>query len=95
MRPHNPKAQTVAVALAMALLMTSSAIAQGFGGDIIGATPVKDAFIAVMKILALGGIGWGFARLLSGRHSMEGLICMAAGALGIAKIDALAGLFGL
>jgi len=80
----------------MALLMTSGAIAQGVGGgDIIGATPVKDAFIAVCKIIAFGGIGWGFIRLVGGRHTMEGLVTMAAGGLGVAKVDAIAGLFGL
>lgn len=96
MQIQNVRTQTVIVALAMALLMTSGAIAQGVGGgDIIGATPVKDAFIAVCKIIAFGGIGWGFIRLVGGRHTMEGLVTMAAGGLGVAKVDAIAGLFGL
>jgi len=96
MQIQNTRSQTVIVALAMALLMTSGAIAQGVGGgDIIGATPVKDAFIAVCKIIAFGGIGWGFIRLVGGRHTMEGLVTMAAGGLGVAKVDAIAGLFGL
>ncbi len=46
-------------------------------------------------IIAFGGIGWGFIRLVGGRHTMEGLVTMAAGGLGVAKVDAIAGLFGL
>ncbi len=95
MQIQNAKTQRIIIALAMALLMTSAAMAQGVGGDIIGATPVKDAFIAVCKIIAFGGIGWGFIRLVGGRHTMEGLVTMAAGGLGVAKVDAIAGLFGL
>jgi len=69
MQIQNAKTQRIIIALAMALLMTSAAMAQGVGGDIIGATPVKDAFIAVCKIIAFGGIGWGFKRWpASSRH---------------------------
>jgi len=95
MQIHNAKTQRIIIALAMTLLMTSAAMAQGVGGDIIGATPVKDAFVAVLKIVAFGGIAWGFIRLVGGRHTMEGLVSMAAGGLGVAKVDAIAGLFGL
>ena len=93
---QNNKYQTALTALALTLLLTSGAIAQGFvGGDIIGATPVKDAAIAVMKIVAFAGIAFGMVRLMSGRHTMEGLVTMGVGALGVAKTDAIAGLMGL
>lgn len=66
-----------------------------FAQDVIGATPVVTAFIYVLKAIALGGIAWGFIMLMSGRHSIGGLVSMAVGALGIAKAQAIASLFGL
>ena len=92
---QNNRYQAVLTALALTLLLTSGAIAQGVGGDIIGATPVKDAAIAVMKIVAFAGIAFGMVRLMSGRHTMEGLVTMGVGALGVAKTDSIAGLMGL
>lgn len=91
------KLQTAITALALMLLLTSGAMAQiaGAGGDILGAAPIKDAAVVVFKIIAALGIFWGFVRLMSGRHTMEGLAVMAVGALGVAKGDAIATFMGL
>lgn len=95
MRPLNPKAQTAAAALALTLLVSHTVLAQAVGGDVIGASNARDAFIAFLKICALGGIGWGFFQMLTGSHRIAGLVTVAVGAAGIAKIDTVAGLFGL
>ena len=63
--------------------------------DLIEAGLVKDAVIATFKVLAGIGIVWGFLRLMSGRHTVEGLVTMGVGALGIAKADTIASLLGL
>ena len=85
------KTSLAVIATAIAVGLVSPAFAQ----DVIGATPVVTAFIYVLKAIALGGIAWGFIMLMSGRHSIGGLVSMAVGALGIAKAQAIASLFGL
>ena len=51
--------------------------------------------IATFKVLAGIGIVWGFLRMMSGCHTIEGLVTMAVGALGIAKADTIASLLGI
>ena len=48
-----------------------------------------------MKLIAAGGVGWGFLRLMSGRHTIEGLTMVGVGGLGLAKTQAIVGLLGL
>ena len=88
------KRQTVATALALTFL-SHAVLAQAAGGDIHGVqTPVGWA-VAAFKVIAGLGIVWGFMRLMSGRHTIEGLVIMAVGALGIAKSDAITAGLGL
>ncbi len=75
--------------------LSVAAIVPAFAQDTIGITPVSTAVIAAFKLLGLIGIGWGFIRLMGGRHTIEGLVSMAIGGLGLAKADAVAALFGL
>jgi hypothetical protein len=83
--------QTIATALALTLAVTGAAVAQ----DVIGAQPVSQAAITTFKFIAVAGVGWGFLRLMSGRHTVEGLTVMGAGALGLAKTQAIVGFLGL
>jgi hypothetical protein len=83
--------QTIATAFALALAVTGAAVAQ----DVIGAQPVSTAAIATFKLIAAAGVGWGFLRLMSGRHTVEGLTVMGAGALGLAKTPAVVAFLGL
>jgi hypothetical protein len=83
--------QAIAIALALAVAVTGAAFAQ----DVIGAQPVSQAAIATFKLIAAAGVGWGFLRLMSGRHTVEGLTVMGAGALGLAKTAAVVGFLGL
>jgi hypothetical protein len=80
-----------AMATALPMAVTTSAFAQ----DVIGAAPVSQAAILTSKAIAVAGVGWGFLRLMSGRHTVEGLTVMAAGALGLAKTQAVVALLGL
>lgn len=86
-------AQIALAALAFTLVAAGMAHAQG--ADPLGVSGIKDAVIATFKVLAGIGIVWGFLRLMSGRHTVEGLVTMAVGALGIAKADTIAGLLGV
>jgi len=83
--------QTIYTAIALTLALTGAALAQ----DVIGAAPVSQAAIASMKLIAAAGVGWGFLRLMSGRHTLEGLTVMGVGALGLAKTPAIVGFLGL
>ena len=83
--------QTVAVALSLSLAAGKAAFAQ----DVIGLQPVSQAVISGIEVIAVAAICWGFMRLMSGRHTVEGLVTMAVGGLGIAKVQAVASLFGL
>jgi hypothetical protein len=76
----------------MTAAATGAAIGQG--ADILGVTPVSQAGITAIKAIALGGIAYGFLRLMGGRHTVEGLVEMGVGGLGIAKSQAIAGFFG-
>lgn len=86
-------AQTALTALALTLVTVAAAHAQG--ADPLGVSTIKDAVVATFKVLAGIGIVWGFLRLMSGRHTVEGLVVMAVGALGIAKADTIASLLGV
>jgi hypothetical protein len=81
----------VAMAMALPMAVTTSAFAQ----DVIGAAPVSQSAILTFKAIAVAGVGWGFLRLMSGRHTVEGLTVMAAGALGLAKTQAVVALLGI
>lgn len=83
--------QVIAVALALTFAVISVVIAQ----DVIGAAPVAQGAITTFKAIAVAGVGWGFLRLMSGRHTVEGLTVMGAGALGLAKTQAIVGFLGL
>lgn len=87
------RAQTALVAVALTFCAVASAYPQA--ADPLGVSTVKDAVIATFKVLAGIGIVWGFLRLMSGRHTVEGLVVMGVGALGIAKADTIASLLGL
>ena len=98
MTPNNrplTKTEAALVACWLTIFWASSAMAQGAGADIIGATAIKDDAIVIFKVIGALGIAWGFMRLMSGRHTVEGLVTMGVGALGIAKTDAIAALMGL
>ena len=90
-----PACPTWLQAGAAVALLSVAAIVPAFAQDTIGITPVSTAVIAAFKLLGLIGIGWGFIRLMGGRHTIEGLLSMAIGGLGLAKADAVAALFGL
>ena len=81
----------VATASTLPMAVTTSAFAQ----DVIGAAPVSQSAILTFKAIAVAGVGWGFLRLMSGRHTVEGLTVMAAGALGLAKTQAVVALLGI
>jgi hypothetical protein len=83
--------QTIYIAVGLTLALTGAALAQ----DAIGVQPVSTSAIASMKLIAAAGIGWGFLRLMSGRHTIEGLTLVGVGGLGLAKTQAVVGLLGL
>jgi hypothetical protein len=83
--------RAAAVVAALPMTMATSAFAQ----DVIGAAPVSNSAIYTFKAIAVAGVGWGFLRLMSGRHTVEGLTVMAAGALGLAKTQAVVALLGI
>jgi len=80
---------------AMTLTIAVAGMAYADGADPLGVTPVKDAVVATFKVLAAIGIVWGFLRMMGGRHTVEGLVTMAVGALGIAKADTIITLLGV
>ena len=71
------------------------AVALAQGADPLGAQNVANSAIATIKVIAALGVAWGFFRLFTGRHTIEGLVMIAVGALGIGKSTAIAGLLGL
>ena len=87
-----------AVQVAQAALAVAAIVA--FAGpahaqDVLGISTVREAVVTVFKAIAFLGIIWGFFRHMSGRHTVEGLVTMGVGALGVAKADAIAGLLGI
>lgn len=93
----NKSLQTIAVICALTFCFAGVAMAQAIGGgtDVLGITPIRDAIIFFFRIVATAAIGYGFMRLMSGRHGMEAMIVLVVGALGIAKLDAIAAFMGL
>jgi uncharacterized protein (UPF0261 family) len=85
--------KTWAVAAAMTLLATGVVLAQG--ADVLGTEQVSQSAITTMKLIAVAGIGYGFLRFMSGRHTVEGLTLIGVGGLGLAKTQAIVGLLGL
>lgn len=79
---------------AAVMLMAQTGLAFAQGADTLGVTPVEQAAIATMKLIAIAAIGFGFMRLMSGRHTMEGLVTLGVGGLGLAKTTAITALFG-
>jgi hypothetical protein len=79
------------VALAMTAAVVGSALGQT---DIIGVTPISQDAVVAIKAIAVGGICFGFLRMMSGRHTVEGLVAMGVGGLGIANATAITAAFG-
>lgn len=79
---------------AAVMLMAQTGLALAQGADTLGVTPVEQASIATMKLIAIAAIGFGFMRLMSGRHTIEGLVTLGVGGLGLAKTTAITALFG-
>lgn len=87
--------QVTGVALLVTAAVTSQALAQAAGGaDVLGVTPVSQSAILTLKAIGLVAIGWGFLRLMGGRHTVEGLVALGVGGLGLAKSTAIASYFG-
>ena len=97
MLPLPPKPASTARLLltALALTFVVAGLAHAQGADPLGVSTVKDAVVATFKVIAGIGIVWGFLRMMGGRHTMEGLVTMAVGALGIAKADTIITLLGV
>ena len=84
---------TIRQYVAVAVLL-SMATVPAFA-DVIGAQQVSDDVLTSIRVIAILGIAWGFIRLMSGRHTLEGLMTVAIGAAGVGKTQAIAGLVGL
>lgn len=84
---------TVGTSLLITAAAAGPVMAQA--ADTLGVTGVSTAAITTMKLIAVAVIGWGFFRLMSGRHTTESLVSMGVGGLGLAKTSALVTLLGL
>ncbi len=93
--PTKPASPAQVALAALALTLGTVAMAHAQGADPLGVSSIKDAVVATFKVLAALGILWGFLRMMTGRHTIEGLVTMAVGALGIAKADTIASLLGI
>ena len=93
--PTKPVSPAQIALTALALTFGTVAIAHAQGADPLGVSSIKDAVVATFKVLAALGILWGFLRMMTGRHTMEGLVSIGVGALGIAKTDAIVALLGV
>jgi hypothetical protein len=87
--------ERIRLMVAFALFLAIAVIGSAFAQDTIGVTPVETAVIATLKIVAIAMIGWGFMRLMAGRHTVEALFCLAIGGLGLGKTAAIVALLGL
>lgn len=87
--------QKVGDVVSTAAMLSLAMVTSSFAQDVIGAEPVSQAAIMTFKAIGIAGVGWGFLRLMSGRHTVEGLTVMAAGALGLAKTPAVVAFLGL
>ncbi len=93
--PTKPVSPAQIALAALALTLGTVAMAHAQGADPLGVSSIKDAVVATFKVLAALGILWGFLRMMTGRHTMEGLVSIGVGALGIAKTDAIVALLGV
>jgi len=93
--PTKPTSPAQIALTALALTLGTVAMAHAQGADPLGVSSIKDAVVATFKVLAALGILWGFLRMMTGRHTMEGLVSIGVGALGIAKTDAIVALLGV
>ena len=93
--PNKPASPAQIALTALALILGTVAMAHAQGADPLGVSTIKDAVVATFKVLAGIGIIWGFLRMMTGRHTMEGMVSIGIGALGIAKADAIASLLGI
>ena len=93
--PIKPTSKTQTALMAAALTVATIAMAHAQTADPLGVSTIKDAVVATFKVLAAIGILWGFLRMMTGRHTVEGLVSIGVGALGIAKTDAIVALFGI
>ena len=91
--PVPPTVRWKSLGLAAALFVAAGTPA--FAQDVIGVQPVSAAVITVFQVIGIMAVGWGFLRLIGGRHTVEGLVTVAIGALGIAKTQAIATFLGL
>lgn len=80
-------------ALVLTTVVVVPVLAQG--ADTLGVTQVSQTAITTMKLIAVAAIGFGFMRLMTGRHTVEGLVMLGVGGLGLAKTQALVTLLGL
>lgn len=93
--PTKPASPAQIALTALALTLGTVAMAYAQGADPLGVSTIKDAVVATFKVLAGIGIIWGFLRMMTGRHTMEGMVSIGVGALGIAKSEAIASLLGI
>jgi protein-S-isoprenylcysteine O-methyltransferase Ste14 len=93
--PTKPTSPGQIALTALVLTLGTVAMAHAQGADPLGVSSIKDAVVATFKVLAALGILWGFLRMMTGRHTMEGLVSIGVGALGIAKTDAIVALLGV
>ena len=83
--------------IVVVLTMSGVALLDKSGWAPLGVEETHPMLIAGvgLAVLLVLPIVWGFLRLMSGRHTVEGLVTMAVGALGIAKADTIASLLGV
>lgn len=81
--------RTALAACAITIIAAGTALAQAVGGDPLGASTIATAVTATIKVIAGIGVVYGFLRLMTGRHTIEGLTVIGVGALGVYRAEAL------
>ena len=96
MKHINQMLMQARLATAVAVLSAAPvAMALAQAADPLGAQQTANGAIATIKVIAAVGVCWGFFRLFTGRHTIEGLTMIAVGALGIGKSQLIATSLGL